>query len=489
MVIILKNYSIWSEEIKNKYSKLEKDIEVDVLIVGGGMTGISTAYHLKDSNLKVCLVEKNNIGSGVTSKTTGKLTYLQENIYSKLKNYHGYDKTKLYLESQKDAINLVKDIIDKEQINCNFEKVKSYTFTNRESNKYSKEKDISKKLKINFEETNTLPNKEKVYNAFYVDDTYVFHPIKYINSLANICNKNNIDIYENTCILSIVKEKNYYVCKTQNNIIKTKNVVFAIHYPYFLIPFETPLKTYIEKSYIEAFKVDKNYMYSAISISKPTISTRFYSDKDKSYQIYLSNSHNTCIHDNDLKNFYKLIKQNNNEPEYLWSNKDIITNDYLPFIGSLKNDNSMLIGTGYNTWGMTNGSLAGKILSDIILNKENKYIELFNPKRSINLGKTINFPIILGSNILSFSKSKIYKQKSWYSNNVKFEKRNGKNIAIYTDEKKREHIVYNLCPHLKCSLIFNEIERTWDCPCHGSRFDIDGNSIEGPSNYNISYKE
>ena len=88
-----------------------------------------------------------------------------------------------------------------------------------------------------------------------------------------------------------------------------------------------------------------------------------------------------------------------------------------------------------------------------------------------------------------FFKSKIKKNKAWYPNNVIFEKRNGKNVAIYIDEDNKEHIVYNLCPHLKCSLIFNEIEKTWDCPCHGSRFDIDGNSIEGPSNYDIKYKE
>lgn len=484
----MKNYSIWSEEIKNKYSKLDNDIKVDVLIIGGGITGISTAYHLRNSKLKVCLVEKNIIASGVTSRTTGKLTYLQENIYSKLKTYHSIDKTKLYLESQKDAIKIVKDIVNKEHIDCNLEKVSSYTFTKNKNNKYYKEKELMKELNIKIKETNKLPNKENVYDSFYTEDTYVFHPIKYLNSLANICNKNNIKIYENTSILSINKENNFYICKTDTYTIKTKYIVLALHYPYFLIPFEMPIKCTLEKSYIEAYKVDKNYKFSAISISKPTISTRFYND-NINYQIYLSNSHNTSIHDNDLKNFYNLIKQKDKEVDYLWSNKDIITNDSLPFIGSLNDNNTILIGTGYNTWGMTNGSIAGKILSDIILNKENKYIELFNPRRSINLGKVINFPIILGSTLYSFSKSKIYKNKSWYSPNVKFEKRNGKNIAIYIDEKKHEHKVYNLCPHLKCSLTFNEIEHTWDCPCHGSRFDIDGHLIEGPSNYDISYKE
>lgn len=122
-----------------------------------------------------------------------------------------------------------------------------------------------------------------------------------------------------------------------------------------------------------------------------------------------------------------------------------------------------------------------------ILKKPNEYIELFNPKRSIRGLATLNYLKIIGTSAYSFIKNKISKQKKWYSLNVRFEKRNGKNIAIYTDENKKEHIVYNLCPHLKCSLIFNEVEKTWDCPCHGSRFDLDGNCIEGPSNYNISY--
>ena len=164
-----------------------------------------------------------------------------------------------------------------------------------------------------------------------------------------------------------------------------------------------------------------------------------------------------------------------------------MTYDLLPFIGFI--DDNLLIGTGYNTWGMTNGFLAGWIISDLMLGNKNKYSSLFNPLRGINLGKVVNFPTILGSSAFSFAKSKLCKNKSWYSSNVKFEKRNGKDVAIYVDENKKEHIVYNKCPHLKCSLIFNEVEKTWDCPCHGSRFDLDGKCIEGPSNYDISYRK
>jgi len=485
----MKTISIWSDiEYKDVCPKLEENITTDVLIIGGGLTGISTAYHLIDSNLKVTVVERNTVGSGVTNKTTGKLTYLQENIYSKIKSYHNLDTAKLYLDSQKDAIDLVKNIIEENNIKCDLEKNKSFVFTHSQKDKINKEINVLKELNLPFKETNILPNGKNVLKSFYVDDTYVFHPIKYLYSLKDICLNNKVKIYENTKILKINKEKDYYECQTDNNTIKAKYIVLALHYPYFLHPFWMPLKTYIEKSYIQAFKVDKNYKFNCINIAKPTISSRYHTSDNIDYQIYLRNSHNTSVKENDIENFEGLLRNNKN-PDYLWTNNDIITNDSLPFIGSINNDKTLLIGTGYNTWGMTNGSIAGKILADIILKKENKYIKLFNPLRSINKGKIINFPIIIGSNTLSFTKSKINKQKNWYSDKVKFETRNGKKIAIYTDENNQEHIVYNLCPHLKCSLIFNEIEKTWDCPCHGSRFDIDGKCIEGPSNYNVTYKE
>lgn len=434
----MKQKSIWQEiEQKEMCSKLEKDITVDVLIIGGGITGISTAYHLINSNLNIALVEKNEIAHGVTSRTTGKLTYLQENIYSKLKAYHGINKSKLYLESQIDAIKLVKNIIQKNEIDCDFEKVSSYVFTYSKDEKLQKEIDLLKHFNIPIKEANKLPNNDEVNVAYYVEDTYVFHVIKYLYALKDICLKNKISIYENTKVISVNKENDFYTCKTENNVIKTKYVVFATHYPYFLIPLFMPLKGYIEKSYIEAFKVDKNYKFSCINISKPTISSRYHTDNNTNYQLYLTNSHNSSIKNDENKNFKELMKSKNNNPDYLWSNKDIITNDYLPLIGSINKENNLLIGTGYNTWGMTNGSLAGKIIADIILNQENKYIELFNPSRTINVGKILNFPIILGSNIYSFTKTKLKKQKSWYPKNIKFEKRNGKNTAIYIDENKK----------------------------------------------------
>ena len=481
--------SIWVDGINlGKSNKLNGDIDIDVLIIGGGITGISTAYHLIDSNLKVSLVDRGRIGMGITSRSTAKVTFLQEIIYSKLKKSFGADVSRKYYDSQKDAINIIKNIIDKNNIECDFCKSDSYLFTD-DSSKIEDvkcEKDILKSFGERVYESSMLPNSNKIKYAISVSGTYVFHPLKYLYSLKEIILKNNIDIYEESKINSIEKKDDYYICKGDNFSVKTKKVILVLHYPYFLFPYLFPFKTTLEKSYIGVNKVNKYYSFNAINTSKPTKSIRYHKDKNKCFEINLVGSHNIAFKNNDKDNFNKLYEVCD-DYKYMWSNIDIITNDKLPLIGKISDN--MLIGTGYNTWGMTNGSLAGKILSDIVLEKNNKYIDLFNPKRGINASNIIKFPITIYSNMKSFIGSKINKDKSWYSDRVKFERVNGNSIGIYIDDKNRKHIVYNKCPHLGCSLEFNEVEKTWDCPCHGSRFNVDGKCINGPSNYNINYKD
>ncbi|MBQ2639489.1 MAG: FAD-dependent oxidoreductase [Bacilli bacterium] len=482
----MKTNSIWTSNISlGKTNKLTKDIELDVLIIGGGITGLSTAYHLMNKNLKVALVERNKIGMGITSRSTAKITFLQENIYSKLKKNYDEEISRMYLNSQIEAINTIKDIIKNNKIDCDFNKVDSYLFTNdQEKIKDVKdEKKLLEKFSIKTKEVTELPDKEKIKYGFSVSNTYVFHPIKYLISLKNILIKNNVDVYEDSKVLKIDRENNNFICLTDKATIKAKKVIITTHYPYFLFPFMMPLKCSLEKSYIGVERVFKDYGFSAINTSIPTKSIRYHKDNDKIYKINLINSHNIAIKNNERENFKELL---NNNYEYIWSNHDIITNDNLAFIGEIEKD--FMIGTGYNTWGMTNSTIAGKILSDIVLNKENKYIKLFNPKRGLNLSKVLKFPIILSSNIKSFVGSKVNKNKSWYKN-VVFKKINGNNVGIYIDEDSNKHIIYNKCPHLGCSLVFNEVEKTWDCPCHGSRFDISGKVITGPSNYDISFKE
>ena len=479
--------SIWNYEKKRKIKKLEKDIETNILIIGAGMTGLTTAYYLQNEN--ICVVDANLIGHGVTLNSTAKINYFQERIYTKIKNIRNSQISKKYLESQKYAIYHLKKIIEDENIKCELEKAKSYVFANKKSEikKLNKEIEFLKNNGVIVEEDKIpydLPN----YKSYSVNDTYTFNPIKYLEGIYQILSKKNINIYENTKILKIKKNKDYYICYGENFKIKTKTIVLASHYPFFTFPFLLPFKSYIEKSYIIVSKVKEIKNITFISSSSPTYSCRFYKDKNNLYQISLAHSQKTSGYQNDAYHFKKvkeifILKEKNIVMSY--SNMDIITPDYMPFIGKLKDN--FYIGVGYNTWGITNSVLAAKIISDSILKHKNEFNNLFNPNR-FNKSNIIKLPMIITSQTKSFLKTKINKNKSWYSKNVTFSKEKGKNIATYIDESGHKHTVYNKCPHLGCSLIFNETEKTWDCPCHSSRFDIDGKCIKGPSNYDITYK-
>ena len=490
----MNNGSLWLKGIKTKLlPSLKKDIETDVLIIGGGITGISTAFYLRDTNLDITIIDSDKIGYGVTSKTTGKLTYLQEDILNKIKNTYGRKTANEYMESQKYAIDLVKDNIIDYNIKCNFESNCSYVFTNQTSNIYKiKELDkLLEKSNNNHKLVNQLPISYPCKQGVKVTDTAVFHPVKYVLALKDICLKRKIKIYERTKAINLEKDDDGYVVKTMSNTIKAKKVVLACHYPFFLTPGLFPFKTYLEKSYVASGIIDKNKMFNAISLND-IHSIRYYSDS-KDYIIYAGLSRPLGSNMNNEKNFKELFWHINSnltkDIKYYWFNYDVMTPDHLPIIGYYEKDNpNLFIGTGYNTWGMTNGTLAGKIISDLIKNKKNKYESLFSPTRSLNLTKIVN---LTGFNLKSGSTyilSKVKTNYSFYPKNVKVEYRNGEKCGIYIDDDNNEHIVSNICPHMKCNLVFNTVDKTWDCPCHGSRFNIDGKSIKGPSVYDISIK-
>ncbi len=444
---------------------------------------IENRLDLRDKN--ICVVDMNRIGHGVTLGTTAKINYFQERIYSKIKSVRSRETAVKYLNSQKYAIENIKEIIETENIECDFKRVSSYVFANTEKEVHFLKKEIKflRENKIDVKE-DKLPSKITNYGSYRVDDTYIFHPLKYLNGIYNILKEKNIPVYENSKIIKIEKGNEHYICYGEKYNIKAKRIVLACHYPYFIIPFLLPFKSYIEKSYIVASKVKDDKNFTCISSNSPTYSCRFYQDKDYLYQISLAESHNTSVKQNDSYHFKRVKEIFNLKDEdivTMYTNTDIMTPDHMPYIGVLKEN--MYIGVGYNTWGMTNGVLAARIISDMILNKENEYKDVFNPNR-INLSNLISLPTILGGQIKSYLGPKINRNKNWYRSNIKFYD----GLGCYIDEEGKEHVVYNRCPHFGCSLIFNEEEKTWDCPCHSSRFDIDGKCIKGPSNKDITYK-
>lgn len=478
--------SFWDYNRKHVGKKLNGDICVDTLIIGAGMTGLMTAYNLRNKS-SVCVVDASEFGRGVTLNTTAKITYFQQRIYTQIKSLAGEKSAVMYLKGQLESIKMLEHIIKNESIDCDFERTPSFVFANNESEvtKLEQEVDFLRSHGVSVIEKE-VPFNVRSFSSFCVEDTYTFHPLKFLRAIYDIVSK-KVSIYENTPIVNIKESGGLYYCYSSRGIIKASKVVIACHYPFFLFPYFMPIRSYIEKSYVIVSRVLNNGGYSCISSSNPVFSCRFYQSGNDIYQLSLSESHNTSVKQNDVMHFENVKKYFGLMEKDIvdcYSNVDIMTVDFMPYIGKIKNN--MYIGTGYNTWGMTNSVLAGKILADLVEKRYNPYINIFNPTR-----KGVAFFTKIPYNLLvqakSFISTKINKYKSWYSDNLYLYSENGKKLGVYIDNVGRKHIVITTCPHMGCSLIFNESELTWDCPCHSSRFSIDGECIKGPSTLDIRY--
>lgn len=487
----MKNKSIWKEKVVNKtLSSLNSDISCDVLIIGGGMAGLSTAYFLRDTSLNVVLIEKDKCGEGASSRNTGKLTFMQELVYHKIEGNYSKEVADLYLKSQQDAIYLALNIINENSINCNLTLQDAYVFVNSDKDlkKLDKEFDFYKRNNIDCQMVSNIPTNFNIVKGIKTKESYSFNPYKYMISLKKLI-KDKIKIFENTDAISIDKEDGWYLVRTKNNnIIKTKYVVVATHYPFFIIPYFTPFKTTVEKSFIVGSEVSCDN-FQAISEGKPTSSFNYY-DEDKGYLIYSRRSHSITTNLDTREDKKEIVgeykKYFDKNPDYYFQNHDLMSYDHIPLIGKV--DDNMFVLTGFNKWGNTNGIIGGKLISDLILNKKNEYTGLFNPKRGISMLKIKNLTVYNTIVMCRYVLNKVVTNKAYYDNKVSIEYIDGKKCGVYRD-KNGEHIVSNICPHMKCNLVFNYVDKTWDCPCHASRFDIDGNVICGPSIYDIKIEK
>ncbi len=481
--------TIWKEGIKplSLSSQEKKDEKVDILIIGGGIAGITALYQLSNTKKNILLIDKGRIGFGVTANTTGKITYLQDEIYEQIEKMHDFETARKYLRSQQAMCQKIKEIVETENIDCDFMEVDSYVFGSDEKQieKIEYLENFLKRCEVGVEISDKLPLTIPCTKALKVKNTAVFHPLKYIYGLANITLSRGMRIYEKTSAYDIDQDgENYYV-HTSHGTIEAKQILVCTHYPFFVKPAFVPFKTHVESSYVVASNTDEVLPFSAITITKPVWSIRYHMNKEK-YLIFASESDKITKCKSANKSYEAVETQFSKlfpyHIEYFWTTHDVMPNDYLPLIGPVSDENTnLMIATGFQKWGMTNGTLAGILLVDLVLGKENEYSELLKPYRNYSVKRILNTVVDGADTSMAMIKSMVKKQ----SEHVQVKYQDGKRIGIYIDDKGKEHCVHTVCPHMKCHLIFNEKECTWDCPCHGSRFDIDGNVLEGPSVFNI----
>lgn len=384
--------SLWLTENKNnsKFESLSKNINTDVCIIGAGIFGMTCGYYLSKAGLNVSIIEKNEIGHKTTGHTTAKITSQHGLFYTYLVETYGEGFAKDYLSANQEAIENIKNIIDDEKINCDFERQSNFVYTTNpnEVAQIKKEVDVLNALGFpaNFVTKTGLPF--DVVGAVQFKNQAQFNPIKYLTGLTKCISKNNGEIFTNTTVTDVKKIGDNFYIFTPNNVVISKYVILASHYPFVNFPGIYFFKMYQASSYVIGVDVKKtinNGMY--ITASDPTFSFRTANYNGKKILLLGGCGHKTGTPApyedtyGTLENYAKQLYPNC-EILFRWDTRDCITLDKIPYIGRFSNvmDN-IYVGTGFNKWGMTTCNVAANIVCDMILGKENKYAYVFDSTR------------------------------------------------------------------------------------------------------------
>lgn len=431
--------SIWQETTKaSGFEKLQGKVSTDVLIIGGGLAGLLTAYFLKKKRVEYLLVEGGKICGWNTQNTTAKITFQHGLIYHKILKSNGMGAAKAYLQANKSAFEqyaaLCKDI------NCDYRQRDNFVYTVENPKKLNDELEALDKIGYNAKLCKELPLPIKTDGAVMFANQAEFNPLKFVFAIAK-----DLNIFENT----LVREMIGTTAITDKAKIKAQRVIVTTHFPFINKHGNYFLKLYQHRSYVIALEKAADVKGMYVDDSKTGLSFRNYKD----YLLLGGGGHRTGKNGGNWKELreFARIHYPNSKEVCFWAAQDCMSLDNMPYIGRYsKNTPNLYVASGFNKWGMTGSMLAAMILSDMMVESHNEFAELFSPSRSIIKPQLL----INGSEAI---------------------------MNLLTPTVKR-------CPHLGCALKWNKAEHSWDCPCHGSRFSSDGSLLDNPSNGDLKLR-
>ncbi|WP_085508601.1 FAD-dependent oxidoreductase [Thalassobacillus devorans] len=488
--------SLWRDLSIESFPPLEEDISTDVTVVGSGIAGITTAYRLVQSGFKVTLVEAGRVLEGTTGYTTAKISAQHELIYQQLQKTIGDDKAKLYYQANMAALQAIEKNMEDLQIDCDFSYQDAIVYGETEKAKklIEKEAEIYEKLEIDGEMTNDTDLPFPVSGAIRMHHQAQFHPVKYLLPLIDYLKKKQVNIFENTRAVDIEKGDKPKVITTDGNTITSDHVVIASHFPFKDFDGLYFSRLHVERSYSVAFKTEQPVpegMY--LNVEEPKRSIRNARDTNGEPLLLVGGeghtsgqSEDTWQHYNNLVNFTKDHYAIQDIP-YRWSSQDMSTLDLVPYIGNITSTNpNIYVATGFAKWGMTQGTIAADVIHDLITERKNPFEELYSPSRFHNSTGLKSFTKENADVAKEFVKGKLPTKDKKELRDLRFDegaivKVDGKRAGAYKDKSGKVSLVDTTCTHMGCDLAWNNSERSWDCPCHGSRFTVEGNVIEGPA--------
>lgn len=430
--------SVWQEvSAVRSFPQLSDNTKTDVLIIGGGIAGVLTAYMLEQKGIDYILVEKDKLLSGVTCNTTAKITSQHGLIYNKLVKDGGIETAQKYLQANQSALKKYRELSCR--IECDFELKDNYVYSVNDREKLNDELEALQKIGFEAKLCDNVPIPVDTVGAVSFPDQAQFNPLKL---LGKICE--SLNVYENT----FVKEMQGNTAVTQNGKIQAQRVIVATHFPFINKHGSYYMKLYQHRSYVIALenaqKVDGMYVDEA----DKGMSFRNYGD----LLLLGGGDHRTGKKGGNWAELREFAREHYPYAmeRYFWSTQDCMSLDGIPYIGRYsKNTPDLYVASGFNKWGMTSSMVAAEILSDMVTDKENDYADIFGPSRSIL-------------------------KPQFFINGFETA------ISMMTPTVRR-------CPHLGCALKWNRAEHSWDCPCHGSRFTEEGKVLDNPANGNLDF--
>lgn len=426
--------SLWTKTASApSFNKLKEDIKTDVLVIGGGMAGILTAYMLKKNGVDCVLVEADTVCGGITKNTTAKITLQHGLIYDKIIKRYGFERAQGYLQAQELACREYEKLCGK--IDCDYEKKSSYVYARTYGGRASIEREASALDRLGcralLRDYVELPI--KTTGAVCIPGQAQFHPLKFAFAIAE-----DLPIYENTKVIEI--RDGCAICDGCR--ITAENIIVATHFPFINKHGSYFLKMYQHRSYVIALrgagKLDGMY------VDEDMKGMSFRNSRD--LLLLGGGSHRTGKNGGcwgELRDFADLHYPKSSE-KYHWATQDCMTLDGIPYIGRYsRRTENLYVATGFNKWGMTSSMVSAMLLTDLVKGKQSDFAEVFSPYRSI-----------LHPQLLANGAETI--------------------LGLLTPTVRR-------CPHLGCALKYNKVEHSWDCSCHGSRFAEDGGLIDNPA--------
>ena len=428
--------SLWADTAQlPSFSSLKQDVRTDVLIVGGGLAGLLCAYMLTQDGVNCLLIEADTICSGISRNTTAKLTSQHGLIYGKLEREFGPDTARLYWEANEAALAQYRRLSRK--FPCDFQEKNAYVYAVEQQDKLEDELSALERSRIPADYVDTLPLPFAVSAAIRFKNQAQFHPLKFAAGIAQ-----GLNIYEHTAARAL--EGTTVI--TDHGRIKADSIIVATHFPLLNKHGSYFLKMFQHRSYVLALEQAPDLEGMYIDEKDTGLSFRNYND----LLLLGGGAHRTGKQGGNWEELERFARKYYPQASIKerWAAQDCMTLDGIPYIGPYsRSTKGLYVATGFNKWGMTSSMVAAMILCDLVQGRENPYAAVFSPSRTILRPQLFVNAVEAAVNLLTPSTPR--------------------------------------CPHMGCALKWNPQERSWDCPCHGSRFTKEGKLLDNPATGNL----